>query len=161
MSKRLILLLTLLVMTVSTVAHAQDTTPLEPVFVLSEAQINDEFTIPDTATYTISNLVVDVRQDEIHISFDMTSIQDGTSNTMSIIAILIGLVQVDGQQYFSFKDVLVSQLSAPARARREIARLVLPAWRSYLNNAFAGVDVSADHIDFVEMLMEEEGISYY
>lgn len=155
MSRRLFFLMTALLMTLAfAVAHAQDSTPGEPVFALSEAQINDEFTIPETATRTISNLVVDVRQGEVHISFEMTSIQDGTSNTMSIIAILIGLAQ--GNQWES-KNAIITSLSAPPRVEREIHQLVSRAWQNYTRSALA----EAGDFRIMSKLIEEEGISYF
>jgi hypothetical protein len=170
MSRRLLTFFTiLLLLAVSTAAYAQEPTTDEPIFVLTEEQINDEFTIPSTATRTISNVEVDVQSDGIHISFDMTAVRDGTSNTLSIIAILIGQVQ---ENRSAFYDLLISsymledttvatRIAAPSSVQRVVNRLVGPAWRDYVRDAMAGVDVSADHIESYSLLMDDDSIFFY
>lgn len=136
MSKRLLTLITILILlAVFSVAQAQETASGESVFILTEEQINAEFSIPSTATRRISNLEVDVQEDGVHVSFDMTVTRDGTSNTLSIIAILIGLYQPEQQQViWSFSDLLVSQVRATGTQRRELANLIGRTWRNYVSD---------------------------
>jgi hypothetical protein len=75
MSKRLFIgFIVVLLLALTSVAYAQEAPTL------TEAQINAEFTIPSTASRTISNLKVEVHEDGVHVSFDMTVTHDGTSN---------------------------------------------------------------------------------
>lgn len=161
MSKRLLTLFTIvLLLGVFSVAQAQQPTASdEPILVLTEAQINEGFRIPSTSSHRISNLEVDVQEDGIYISFDMTTIKDGTSNTMNIIAILIGLYQPEQERsLYSFKDLLVSSVIATGNQRRELTNLIGRAWRNYVATQMGGIDVSADHI---EMLLGEEAIYFF
>jgi hypothetical protein len=136
MSKRLLTIITaVLMLTVFSIGQAQEPPSGESVLILTEDQINAEFTIPSTATRMISNLQVDVQEDGVHISFDMTVTRDGTSNTLSIIAILIGLYQPEQQQMiWSSSDLLVSQVRATGTQRRELANLIGSAWRIYMGD---------------------------
>lgn len=169
MSKRLLALITVLLMlTVSSVAYGQEPTTDEPIFVLTEEQINAEFTIPSTATRTVSNVEVDVQEDGIHISFALTTIRDGTSNTLSIIAILIGLVQQNGSavelenvqitSYLLEDGILVT---APSNVQREVNRLVGRAWRNYMRDAFAGRVGGKMHLEDISMGLFDDGIYVY
>src|SRR5690606_23862689 len=135
MSKRLLTLFTIvLLLGVFSVAQAQQpTSSVEPILVLTEAQINEGIRIPSTSSRRISNLEVDVQDDEIHMSFDMTTIKDGTSNTMNIIAFLIGLYQSEQERsLLSFKDLLVSSVIATGNQRSEHSTLIGLAWRNYV-----------------------------
>jgi hypothetical protein len=129
MSKRLFTLIIVgLLLVLSTVAYAQE----KPVRSLTEKQINETFTISSTAARTISNLKVKVQADGVHVSFDMTVMSDGTSNTLSIIAILIGLKA----NQVEVENKLVSGWRASDNQRREVAGLVDQAWGNYVTGAF-------------------------
>ena len=134
MSKRLITLITIsmMILVVFSAAQAQETPSGEPVFVLTEEQINEEFRIPNTATRTFSNVEVDVQEDGVHISFQMTTIKDGTTNTMGIIAVLIGLLHGD---FSTFETNVMSSSGVITRyEQRQINALVLRAWRNYMGD---------------------------
>jgi hypothetical protein len=134
MSKRLFVLIIVGVLLVlSSVAYAQEA----PVRVITEAQITEAFTIPGTATRNISNLKVKVQADGVHLSFDMTVTRDGKSNTLNIIAILIGL-QVNQLQVENPK---VSGWQATASQQREVAGLVEGAWETYVTGVFGELPV--------------------
>ncbi len=79
----------------------------------------------------------------------------GTSNTMGIIAILIGLVQGDTHQIV-VRDVIISGVDAPPRHQREIGQLTLRAWRGYERSALAAAGITT----IGRRLMEEEGIFF-
>lgn len=151
MSKRLLTLFTIvLLLGVFSVAQAQQPTASdEPILVLTEAQINEGFRIPSTSSRRISNLEVDVQDDGIHISFDMTTIKDGTSNTVNIIAVLIGLYQPERQQMmWSFADLLVTSVRATGTQRRELMNLIGGAWRNYLADV---ADVNVRSLNFTKI----------
>jgi hypothetical protein len=129
MSKRLfVLMITGILLVFSTAAYAKES----PVHSITEKQINESFTIPSTATRTVSNLKVKVQAEGVRVSFDMTVKHNGTSNTFGIIAILIGLkaneVEIENKQ--------VSDWQASDSQRREVAGLVEQAWGNYLTDAF-------------------------
>ena len=133
MLKRLLTLITVLLLVVFSVAQAQEAPSGESVLILTEEQINADFTIPSTATRRISNLEVDVQEDGVHVSFDLTTTRNGTTTTQGIIAILIGLYQPEQQQMmWSFSDLLVSQVTATGNQRRELSNLIGRAWRGYI-----------------------------
>lgn len=155
MSKRLLTFITIVpLLAVFSVAQAQDTPRGEPILVLTEKQINEEFSIPSTATRQISDLEVDVKEDGVYISFQMTVIRDGTSNTLGIIAILIGLVQAD--RTASGTETVFSSSIVNGPEHQQLNNLVLRAWNSYLNTVRASIP--ADHI---HMLLGEEAIYYF
>jgi hypothetical protein len=129
MSKRLfVLIITGLLLVLSTAAYAQES----PVRFVTEKQINEAFTISSTAARTIANLKVKVQPDGVRVSFDMTVKSDGTSNTLSIIAILIGLKADE----VAVENKLVSGWQASDSQRREVAGLVEQAWGNYVTSAF-------------------------
>ena len=160
MSKRLLIFtIVLLLLAVTGTAYGQEPTAGELIFTLTEAQINDEFTIPSTAFYSVSDVEVDVQPDGIHITLEVVDAHDGTSNTMGIIAILIGLVQ-DNRVSYSFYDILISSFDVrPSDATvRELGRLVRTAWQSYANNALRQSGIALNSIRLTDVLMEDEGI---
>jgi hypothetical protein len=131
--------------------------PDEPVFFLTEEQINAEFTIPSTTTRTISNLEVDVQEDGVHVSFQMTAISDGTSNTLIVGAVLSGLVPVRVSQV-EVENTLVSNYIVPRRLQREVTNLVRRAWRNYIRSLAtrSGGEVIGDSV-----VLGEDGISFF
>jgi hypothetical protein len=131
--------------------------PDEPVFFLTEEQINAEFTIPSTTTRTISNLEVDVQEDGVHVSFQMTAISDGTSNTLIVGAVLSGLVPVRVSQV-ELENTLVSNYIVPRRLQREVTNLVRRAWRNYIRSLAtrSGGEVIGDSV-----VLGEDGISFF
>jgi hypothetical protein len=146
-------MLAMLMLAPSAIIFAQD----EPILVLSEEQINADFTIPSTAARQISNLKVDVQEDGVHISFD---VRDGSSNTLSIIAVLIGLVQPRVNQ-MSFYDLLISSYVTPPRdARREVASVVTRAWSNYVRGVAEENALSLSYAK-IEYLMEDDGIFFF
>jgi len=157
MSKQLFVLCTILLMLAFPIAvNAQE----DPVFVLSEEQINAEFTLPSTAARTVANLAVDVEEDGVQVSFDMTVARNGSTSTYNIIAVLIGLSHV---RIMEFKDAWLTEFSATPSQRREVARVVSQAWELYLRgvleeNLLDGTDLTLDDI---EALMESGGIHFY
>jgi hypothetical protein len=115
----------LVLFAVSAIAYAQEA----PVLVLTEDQINAEFTLPSTATRTISDVEVDVQEDGVHISFELTAVHDGLSNTIFVGATLSGLVPVRVSQV-ELEDTLVSNYVAPRRLQREVTNLLGRSWRN-------------------------------
>ncbi|GEM_PF-4695463 len=114
------------------------------------------FSPTSTSSRTISNVRVaagDVNGDSVEISFDLTVTgRDGTSNTLSIIAILIGLVRERGQStYLNYRleDVIISSVVAgnmigtDARAQavaNAAARNVTSAFNRYVRSLVIGID---------------------
>jgi len=146
MSKRsFTLIVVVLSLMLSTVAYAQD----GPVLVLTEEQINKEFTIPSTASRTISGLEVDVREEGVYVSFDLTVTRDGTSNTLSIIAVLIGLA-VD---QLELENTMVSNFQPTRAQRAAVTVMVERAWKGYLTGVFGEFQVPAEGI-----IMRDGGI---
>jgi hypothetical protein len=132
MSKRLLSLMTiLLLLAVFSVTQAQETVSGEPRFVLTEEQINADFNIASTSTREISDLQVDVKEDGLHVSYQMTFIQDGTSNTLSIIAILIGLFDQPRVSAIELENTMVSNYNVPVLLRREVTRQLVREWNNY------------------------------
>jgi hypothetical protein len=149
MSKQVLtLIIVVLLLVLSSVASAQEA----PVLVLTEEQINDEFTIPSTATRSISGLAVDVHKEGVYISFDMTVTRDGTSNTLGIIAVLIGL-RVD---QLELENTMVSSFQAAHRQRSEVTGLVEKAWETYVASVFG--DSPADLISAEGFIMRDGGV---
>lgn len=147
MSKRLFTpIIVVLLLMLSTVAYAQEAP------VLTEEQINKEFTIPGTATRTISSLEVDVQQDGVHMSFDMTVTRDGTSNTLSIIAILIGL----RVNQVELENTMISNFQATRSQRNEVTGLVERAWQNYVASVYG--DLPADLVTAEGIIMRDGGI---
>jgi hypothetical protein len=169
MLKRVLALFTvLLFLVVSSVAYGQEPTTDEPIFVLTEDQINADFTIPSTATRTVSNLEVDVESDGVHFAFDLTTITDGTSNTLSIIAILIGQMQQNGPaivlenvQITTYKLEDGIMVTAPSSVQRQVNRLVGRAWRTYVRDAIAGADAVSLGYTEIEWNFFDDGIYFY
>ena len=127
MSKRLFIpFMVVLLFVLTSVAYAQEAP------VLTQEQINQAFTIPSTATRTISNLNVEVHKDGVHVSFDMTVTRDGTSNTLSIIAILIGL----RVNQLELENTMISGFQATRGQRREATGVVEQAWGDYMETVF-------------------------
>lgn len=143
MSKRMLsLITTLLLLAVFSAAQAQEPVSGEPRFVLTEEQIKSDFSIASTATREISNLDVEVKEDGVHVSFQMTVIQDGTSNTLSIIAILIGLFDRPRVSAIELENTLISNYVVSAALRREVTRQVVRSWNDYEATVIA--DLPAD-----------------
>ncbi len=150
MSKRLFIpVIVVLLFVLTSVAHAQEA-PVAPA--LTEEQINQAFTIPSTATRTISNLKVEVHEDGVHVSFDMTVVRDGTSNTLNIIAILIAL-RVNQIQ---LENTMISNFQATRSQRLEVTGLVERAWNNYVESVFG--DSPADLILAEGIIMRDGGI---
>ena len=127
MSKRLFIpFIVGLLLALVSVAYAQEAP------VLTQEQINQGFTIPNTASRSISNLNVEVHKDGVHVSFDMTTTRDGTSNTLSIIAVLIGL----RVNQITLENTMVSNFQATRSQRREATGVVEQAWGDYMESVF-------------------------
>ncbi len=154
MSKRLLILITVVSMlAVFSVAQAQQpTAPGEP-FVLTEAQINRDFTISSTATRQVSNLDVQVHEDGVYVSFQMTVTRDGTTNTLNIIAILIGLFDQPRVSSIELENTLVSSFVAPPALQRDVTSLVLNSWRNY--EAGILINIPADQIPAQGFIMQD------
>jgi hypothetical protein len=149
MSKRsFTLIIVVLSLMLSTVAYAQE----PPVLVLTEKQINEEFTIPSTTTRTISGLEVDVHEEGVYISFDMTVTRDGTSNTLSIIAVLIGLRVNE----VVLENTMVSSFQATRSQRTAVAGLVEQAWGDYVTSVFG--ELPTDLVASEGFIMRDGGI---
>jgi hypothetical protein len=147
MSKRLfIAFIVVLLLALTSIAYAQEAPTL------TEAQINAEFTIPSTASRTISNLKVEVHEDGVHVSFDMTVTHDGTSNTLSIIAVLIGL-QVN---HLTLENTMVSNFQATRNQRLAVTGLVEGAWSNYMEIVFG--DSPTDLVSAEGIIMRDGGI---
>lgn len=138
--------------------HAQE----DPIFVLTEEQINAEFTIPGTATRTISNLEVDVEEDGVQISFDMTVTQNGTVTTYNIIGILIGLAKPRVTQ-LEMENTLISNFTASPNQRREVAGVVVRAWGDYMAGVVEQNQLNSATLNYakIEAVMESDGIYFY
>src|SRR5215213_2741567 len=142
MSKRLLSLMTiLLLLAVFSVTQAQETVSDEPRFVLTEEQINADFSIASTSTREISNLEVDVKEDGLHVSYQMTVIQDGTSNTLSIIAILIGLFDQPRVSAIELENTMISNYTVPVLLRREVTRQLVREWKNYEASVIAELPI--------------------
>lgn len=150
MSKRLFIpVIVVLLLVITSVAHAQEA-PIATV--LTEEQINQAFTIPSTVTRTISNLKVEVHKDGVQVSFDMTVTRDGTSNTLSIIAVLIGL-----QAYqIQLENTMISNFQATRNQRLEVKGLVEQAWTQYMESVFG--DSQTDLVLAEGFIMRDGGI---
>lgn len=133
MSKQLLMLITIVAMfAVFGSAQAQQPTLSgEPIRVLTEEQIRADLVIPSTANRRISNIDVQVHEDGVYVSFQMTVTRDGTSNTLSIIAILIGLFDQPRVSSLELENTLVSNYVVPSGLQREVTNLVLNSWTSY------------------------------
>ncbi|MBK8024671.1 MAG: hypothetical protein IPK19_25415 [Chloroflexi bacterium] len=154
MSRRLLTFISLLLLLAAfSVAQAQDTTSDGPRFVLTEEQINADFRIANTATRQISNLDVKVKEDGLHVSFQMTVTRDGTSNTLSIIAILIGLFDQPRVSAIELENTLISNYIVPASLRREVTSLLTSSWRSYEAGLLA--DLQIDEIPANGFIMSD------
>jgi hypothetical protein len=162
MSKRLLTLFTVMSMLVLfSVAQAQEAPSGEPIFVLTEDQINAEFIIPSTDTRQISNLVADVQEDGVHLTFELTTISDGTSNTLSIIAVLIGLYRPEVSA-LELENTMVSNFTASPRQRQAVSSLITRAWRNYAREAFAASRVGGKmHLEDVSLGFHDDGIYVY
>lgn len=142
MSKRLLSLITLvLLLSVFSVTQAQEPVSGEPRFVLTEEQINADFSIRSTSTREISDLEVDVKEDGLHVSFQMTVIQDGTSNTLNIIAILIGLFDRPRVSAIELENTMISNYTVPVLLQREATRLLVRSWNDYEAGVIAALPV--------------------
>ena len=142
MSKRLLSLMTILLLpAVFSVTQAQETVSDEPRFVLTEEQINTDFSIASTSTREISDLEVDVKEDGLHVSFQMTVIQDGTSNTLSIIAILIGLFDQPRVSAIELENTMISNYTVPVLLRREVTRQLVREWNNYEASVIAELPI--------------------
>ena len=160
MSRRLLTLITILLMlTAFSVAQAQETPSGDPIFVLTEEQINAEFTIPNTTARTVSNLAVDVQEDGVHLSFELTTIKDGISNTLSIIAVLIGLYRPEVSA-LELENTLVSNFTASPRQRQEVSSLTILAWRNYVRDAIT-LAASGMHLEVISLGLYDDGIHVY
>jgi hypothetical protein len=160
MSKRLLTLITVVMMLVLfSVTQAQDVSSDEPIFVLTEDEINEEFSIPSTATRTVSNLDVDVQEDGVHISFELTTIKDGTSNTLNIIAVLIGMAQPRVSS-LELENILVSNFTVSPRQRQEVSSLITRAWRNYMRDATEDA-ASRMHLEDISLGFADDGIYVY
>lgn len=149
MSKRsFTLIIVVLSLILSTVAYAQEA----PVLVLTEEQINKEFTIPSTATRTVSDLEVDVHEEGVYVSFDLTVTRDGTSNTLSIIAILIGL----RVNQLELENTMVSSFQATRSQRTAVTGLVERAWEDYVTSVFG--ELPTDLVSAEGIIMRDGGI---
>ncbi len=149
MSKRsFTIIIVVLALMLPTIAYAQE----PPVLVLTEKQINEEFTIPSTATRTISGLEVDVHEEGVYISFDMTVTRDGTSNTLSIIAVLIGLRVNE----VVLENTMISSFQATRSQRTAVAGLVEQAWGDYVTSVFG--ELPTDLVASEGFIMRDGGI---
>jgi hypothetical protein len=161
MSKRLrALFILVLLLTVFSIAQAQEAPSGDPIFVLTEEQINAEFNIPSTATRTVSNLEADVQEDGVHLSLDLTVTRNGTTTTHGISALLIGQAQ-ENRRSSSFYDALISGYSvvAPPSIERDVIRLVGRAWRNYVRDAFP--PAAYTHMEEIEFYFGDDGIYMY
>ncbi|MBI1257736.1 MAG: hypothetical protein GC204_09720 [Chloroflexi bacterium] len=141
MSKRVLSLISLLLLlTMVGVTQAQDNGSASQ---LLADQLKTGFHIPSSATRQISNVSVDMKNDGVHVSFQMTVVRDGTSNTMNIIAILIGLVGKPQVSSFEMENTLISSYSVGSGLRSEAMSLLLSSWNDFVATGLpAGVDTS-------------------
>ena len=154
MSKRLFILITIVSMlAVFGSAQAQQPTATEPGAVLTEAQINRDFAIPSTANRRISALDVEVHEDGVYVSFQMTLTRDGKTETLNIIAILIGLFSQPRVSSLQLENTMVSSFVAPAALQREISSLVLNSWAGYEAGVLA--TIPADQIPAQGFIMQD------
>jgi hypothetical protein len=141
----------LLLLAVFSVAQAQ-----ESGIVLTEQQINNGFSIASTTTREISDLQVNVKEDGVHVSFQMTVTRDGTSNTLSIIAILIGLFDRPRVSAIELENTLISSYQVSTALRREVTRLVERSWNDYEAGVIA--QLPADMVPTNGIIMRDGGI---
>ncbi|MCA0454580.1 MAG: hypothetical protein LCI00_11470 [Chloroflexi bacterium] len=147
MSKRLLIaFIVMLLLALTSVASAQEAPSL------TEERINQEFTIASTAARTISNLNVKVHEDGVYVSFDMTVTHDGTSNTLNIIAILIG----QRVQQIDLKNSKISNFQATRSQRLEATGLVERSWTNYMDSAFGGL--TTDLVLAEGIIMRDGGV---
>ena len=152
MSKRLITFFTALLLAVPTIVSSQELMDDEPVFFLTEDQINDEFTIPNSATRRFSNLEVDVQEDGIHVSFQMT-VNLSDTNTNHAILLLHG----DFASWF-VGDAYDNEMGITRYEQRQINSAVLRAWRNYVRSLVTptGGEVISDFV-----VLNDAGISFF
>ncbi len=156
MSKRLLsLVFIVLLSAVFSVAQGQELVPDETRFVLSEEQINSGFRIANTSTREISDLDVDVKEDGLHVSFQMTVNRNGTSTTLNIIAILIGLFDQPRVSVIELENTLISNYQVPASLQREVTRLLERSWNEYEAGVIA--ELPADLVPN-QIIMRDGGI---
>lgn len=158
MSKRLFVLLTVVLMLAAfSVAQAQQPTVSGASnFVLTEAQINADFRIPSTATRRISNLDVDVKEDGVYVSFQVTVNRNGTSNTYNIIAILIGLFDEPRITQLELQNAVNRNSVVPSSVRDEVSTMLLRSWNNY--EATVLVDLPVDQVPTNGIIMRDGGI---
>ena len=152
MSKRLLTFFTALLLAVPTIVSGQELTPDEPVFFLTEEQINAEFTIPSTASRTISNLAVDVQEDGVHLSFQMTVPLSDTNTNCAIL-----LLHGDFASWF-VGDAYDNEMGITRYEQRQINSAVLRAWRNYVRSfaTRSGGEVISDFV-----VLGDDGISFF
>ena len=159
MSKRMLSLITLLMLLAVvgvTQAQVRVTPSGEPVFLLTEEQINSDFQIPGSKTRQISNLEVDVQEDGVHVSFQVTITQNGRSNTLNIIAILIGLFDEPRVSSLELENTMISNYIAPTSLRDEVSSLVLRSWNTY--EADVLVNIPTEQLPTEGIIMRDGGI---
>lgn len=159
MMAAVVMLIAIRVMPVSAEPFAQET-PLQPgqPMIIDYGDIDFERFLTSTPNRTISDVQVtagDVNGDgtELRISFNFTEMnRDGTSNTVGIIAILIGLVQERGGSVYlryTLEDVLISGVvqgnmigtDSRGQARANAAaRLVTAAFNRYVRSLVRDLD---------------------
>ena len=150
--RSLIILSALLILALCATAYAQE----EPNFVLTAEQINGEFSIPSTTTRQISNLEVDAQEDGLHVSFQMTVTRDGTTNTLNIIAILIGLYDQPRVSALELENTLISNYVVPRSLRQEVTTLLVRSWNDY--KASVSVDSPIEQLPTEGIIMRDGGI---
>ena len=112
-------------------------------------------------TRQISNLVADVQEDGVHLTFELTIISDGTSNTLSIIAVLIGLYRPEVSA-LELENTMVSNFTSSPRQRQAVTSLITRAWRNYARDAFAAARVGGKmHLEDVSLGYHADGIYFY
>jgi hypothetical protein len=158
MSKRLLTLITLLLLLATfSVTQAQEKgTASDEGLVLTEAQIKADFSIPSTTARQISNLEVDVKEDGLHISFQMTLTRNGKSNTLNIIAVLIGLFAQPRVSSLMLENTMISGYIISPALRDEVTNLVLSSWNGY--EATVLVSLPSDQIPTQGIIMRDGGI---
>jgi hypothetical protein len=98
-------------------------------------------------------LDVQVHEDGVYVSFQMTVTRDGTTNTINIIAILIGLFNQPRVSSINLENTMVSNWVVPPALQREVTNLVLDSWTHYEAGVLS--NIPADQIPAQGFIMQD------